>query len=455
MRFYNPIIPDTIADPSVVEFDGVFYLYGTTDIGTGLGASGVPVVWKSTDFCNWSFEGTIFPDVDWTVAKYWAPGRVLRRMENGRYKYYLYFSASEVASPDPNAPKPDPEQTFVATADSPEGPFVTANGPNIFSGPNKAVPVLDDIDGDPFVDDDGTAYIGWRRRHVAKLNPDWLSIDPSTRHQITTKHGGAYSEGSWIFKRNGIYYYLYTLSSNANYKYAYVMSRESPLGPFEWPEEDLIATTDHEKGIWGPGHGCLFLPQNSDKAIFVYLEYGEGGTTRQVHADWLEFNPDGTIKPVKLSWEGVGPLREVKEAVDIARQGTASASSCRPGRTVTGESDGIKLAREVTYAAQNAVDGWNRTRWWAAEDDPNPWWRMDLKANYEIDRCELAFNFPTFGHAYILEKSVDGENWLKVKVQEERKLCSPHVVEKVGTARFLRVRILEGTPGLWSFKAFI
>lgn len=55
--FGNPIIPDTVADPSVVEFDGMYYLYGTTDIGTGLGASGIPVVWKSADFINWSFTG--------------------------------------------------------------------------------------------------------------------------------------------------------------------------------------------------------------------------------------------------------------------------------------------------------------------------------------------------------------------------------------------------------------
>ncbi len=452
---YNPLLPDTVADPAVVEFDGVFYLYGTTDIGTGLGASGPPVVWKSDDFINWSFQGTIFPDVDWSVAKFWAPGRVIRRLENGKYKYYLYFSASEVASADPKARKPDPEQTFVAIADSPEGPFVTANGPNQFSGPGKATPVLPTIDGDPFVDEDGTAYIGWRYHQIAKLNPDWLSIDSTTSFQIPSKHGNAYSEGSWIFKRKGIYYYLYTLSAHANYKYAYVMSKESALGPYLWPEEDIIATTDHQKGIWGPGHGCVFQPKGLDKAIFVYLEYGEGGTTRQVHADWLEFNPDGTIRPINLSWEGIQPLKADQYRISrIPLTGVATASSVRPSKIVAGESDRIKLSRPVDYLPENALDGWNKTRWWAADDDPSPWWQLELSETKDIDYCELAFNFPTFGHAYLLEKSVDGERWTQVYHQSESKICSPHRVDKIGRARFLRVRIIEGVAGLWSFKAF-
>ena len=32
-----------------------------------------------------------------------------------------------------------------------------------------------------------------------------------------------------MFKRKGIYYYIYTLSGHQNYVNAYMMSRESPL----------------------------------------------------------------------------------------------------------------------------------------------------------------------------------------------------------------------------------
>src|SRR5580704_17596057 len=82
----NPLVPDTIADPSIVCFDGTYYLYATTDIDRGLSAAGPPVVWKSKDFLNWSFDGILIPGVQWGKIRYWAPGKVVQR----HGVYYLY-----------------------------------------------------------------------------------------------------------------------------------------------------------------------------------------------------------------------------------------------------------------------------------------------------------------------------------------------------------------------------
>ena len=63
--FGNPLIPDLCADPSIIEVDGTFYCYVTTDgYGQGLETSGPPVVWKSKDFVNWSFDGTYFTQAE-------------------------------------------------------------------------------------------------------------------------------------------------------------------------------------------------------------------------------------------------------------------------------------------------------------------------------------------------------------------------------------------------------
>ena len=40
-----------------------------------------------------------------------------------------------------------------------------------------AATVTPDIDGDPFADDDGTAYIVWRKRWIAKLNAARTKIE--------------------------------------------------------------------------------------------------------------------------------------------------------------------------------------------------------------------------------------------------------------------------------------
>lgn len=65
-RTYNPLIPDNVADPSVSKFGDTYYLYGTTDLDYGLERAGTPVVWKSKDFVNWSFEGSHISDFDWS-----------------------------------------------------------------------------------------------------------------------------------------------------------------------------------------------------------------------------------------------------------------------------------------------------------------------------------------------------------------------------------------------------
>ncbi|HSH95575.1 MAG TPA: family 43 glycosylhydrolase, partial [Roseimicrobium sp.] len=98
------------------------------------------------------------------------------------------------------------------------------------------------IDAEVFVDDEGRAYMIWSRRRMVKLKPDLLSPDGPTI-DLPTKRSG-YSEGPFLTKRNGVYYHFYTLGGDEAYQYAYMMSRTSPLGPWEAPEQDIIATTD-------------------------------------------------------------------------------------------------------------------------------------------------------------------------------------------------------------------
>jgi hypothetical protein len=56
--FGRPLIPDMVADASIVDVDGVFYCYATTDgWGKHLSTSGTPVVWKSLDGVKWEPYG--------------------------------------------------------------------------------------------------------------------------------------------------------------------------------------------------------------------------------------------------------------------------------------------------------------------------------------------------------------------------------------------------------------
>jgi hypothetical protein len=430
LNFGQALIPDMVADPSIVDIDGTFYCYATTDgWGQGLVTSGTPVVWTSKDFLNWSFHGSSFPsDLD---LKYWAPSSIVHR--NGRYYSF---------------PTLDGKITAVV-ADSPLGPFVAPDGQHVTRATLKPFPIEQKsaIDAEVFINDDGQAYMVWSRRREAKLKPDLLS-PASPTVTISTKRQG-YSEGPYLTKRNGIYYYFYTLGGGETYHYAYMMSRKSPMGPWEAPEQDIIATSDPAAKIFGPGHGCFFHPQGSEQWYFVYLEYGRGGTTRQIYADKMNFNADGTIQPIKLTKAGVGILRPDTETTpNLALDSRATASSTRQDYRVR------QLDRVETFAPANAVDDSNGTRWLAAPGDKAPWFEVDLGAPRDIRRTEAYFVKPAAGHAYRLEWSLDGQKWNLYGEHDDVVLCSPHRDEKSVRARYLKLTILKGEAGIWEFRVY-
>jgi hypothetical protein len=433
--FGQALIPDMVADPSMVDIDGTFYCYATTDgWGQGLATSGTPVVWRSRDFLNWSFQGSSFPsDFD---LKYWAPSSLVHR--GGLYHSF---------------PTLDGKITAVV-ANSPLGPFVAPGGEHVTQATLKPFPIEQNsaIDAEVFVDDDDQAYMVWSRRREARLKDDLLAPAGPTV-TIPTKRQG-YSEGPYLTKRKGIYYYFYTLGGGETYQYAYMMSHTSPMGPWEAPEQDIIATTDHKEKVFGPGHGCFFHPRDSEQWYFVYLEFGRGGTTRQIYADKMNFNPDGTIQPIQLTKAGVGVLRpDTEKFPNLALNGQATASSTRPNYRVRHEKDST-LDRVETYAPGNALDGFNGTRWMAAAGDKMPWFQVDLGAPCNIRRTEAYFVKPAAGQAYRLEWSLDGQTWNVYGEHDGVICCSPHTDESPVRARYLKLTILKGERGLWEFRVY-
>ena len=342
------------------------------------------------------------------------------------------------------------EKIHVAMANSPIGPFLAPDGTHLTRANHQPFPIAPcRIDADVLVDDDGQAYMVWQGHCMVKLKPDLLSPDGPTI-TIPAKRRGYY-EGPCITKRKGIYYYFYTLGAYETYQYAYMMSRNSPMGPWEAPEQDIIATSDSAAKIVGPGHGCFFHPKDSEQWYFVYLEYGRHGMTRQIYADKIQFNVDGTIEPIKLTKTGVGALRQVADASpNLALNCTATVSSKHRNQRVRWSEPSHD--RVETCAPANAVDGSNGTRWLADPADTNPWFQADLGSPRDIHRTEAYFTTPTAGHAYRLEWSLDGTTWQPYGGHEDVIRRSPHRDEKSVRARYLKLTILKGAPGLWEFR---
>ncbi len=438
--FGNALVPDMIADASIQEINGTFYCYATTDgYDQGLKTSGPPVVWKSQDFVHWSFSGYYFPSA--VGHLYWAPSKVVP--SNG--KWYIYPTIDGFMYP--------------AVADSPGGPFKIAVGADTIYKPHTPATLLKTTDGKPpygidaeiFIDDDGQAYVYWQWRHAAKLQADMVTVDTNVV-TIKTPHT-VYSEGPIFFKRKGIYYYLYTVGGCENYQYAYVMGKQSPLGPFEAPAgNNIISTTNYDRQVYGPGHGCVFNVSETDDYYFAFLEFGRGSTNRQTYVNKLEFNKDGSIRPVNLTMNGVGALKKVSADPQLTVV-NASASSIRSDLKIKPENDSL-FHRTESFVPHFAFDGSNGSRWMAAYDDSACWIQADLGKITEIKRSEVYYVRPTAGHAYRLEFSTDGKQWISCGGHSEIVVQSPHTDSLKIEARYLRIDITKGIKGVWEWDIY-
>lgn len=437
--FGHALVPDMIADASIIDVDGTFYCYATTDgYGRGLQTSGPPVVWKSKDFVNWSFDGTYFPQAE--NEKYWAPSKAVRS-DNG--KWYIYPTVNGYMYP--------------AVADSPEGPFRLVKG-STFELPNRLweKDKVHAIDTEVFIDDDGSRYAFWGSRNVARLKDDMATIDTtaSTAHgtlPLINTRRKEYSEGPIFFKRKGIYYYLYTIGGDERYEYYYQMSRESPLGPYITPENDLVCTTSVENGVFGPGHGCVFNVEGTDDYYLAFLEFGRNSTNRQTYVNKLQFNDDGTIRQVEVTLNGTGALRPQQSRQYLTPQAVMASSVQSPMKIRHFKDD--RCQRTEHFLPEFAVDGSNGSRWMAeAEDTATCWMMLDFGMPMNISESSIAFVRPTAGHAYRLEGSLDGITWQRCGGHDDMRKMSPHTDIIDAPFRYLRVTITEGVKGIWEWN---
>lgn len=197
--------------------------------------------------------------------------------------------------------------------------------------------------------------------------------------------------------------------------------------------------------------------EDTDDYIFLYLEYGDGGTTRQVYANRMEFNENGTIKTLIPDEKGVGYLAANQETREnLALKASFRASSIRaprtseveietqPNRPLPDNASVANAGRTHVCQPANVADQSNGTCWLAGTNDKKAWIMVDLKEPTEMAECRFAFVHPAEGHAWRLKKSDDGKNWQPCSEQTGAKACSPHIAKVGSKVRYLRLRIDKG-----------
>ncbi len=285
----NPINNGCFADPSIVKNNGTYYVYATIDPwgGKELG------VLVTRDFKTWEQKHINWPTKEACTspssgdANVWAPSVV--KAPNGNY--YMYVSVGS--------------EVWVGTSKFPLGPWKNAKTDNTPLIPGKYFPGFHMIDAECFIDTDGQAYLYWGSGlkwvnghcFAVKLGRDMASFVGKPK-DITPPN---YFEAPFMYKRNGIYYLMYSEGKaiDATYKVRYSTGK-TPFGPWKEGVNSPILSTSPDSTTYGPGHHAVFTAGKQTYILYHrILPQKKDYVLRQLCIDSLNFDKAGNIKKIE------------------------------------------------------------------------------------------------------------------------------------------------------------
>lgn len=424
----NPFIPGYFADPTIKKFGDIYYIYATTD-GSGAGF-GPSQVWCSKDFENWTIMPMNWPDSHWI----WAPD--VMKHTDGTYR--LFYC--------------QPCNLYEGIAETPRGPWKNILGESeAVLVPDRFVENAITLDGQTFVDDDGSVYLYWGTWGIykgfgcgaGKMTPD-LKGFTETR-LIPNTEVTDFFEAPFVMKKDGIYYFMYSSDSchDSTYHVQYATAT-SPLGPYTY--KGTILKTSADGTIHGPGHHSIL--QEGDNYYIVYHRHDNPHSTRGFHRqlciDKLIFNPDGTIQPIEGTHKGVGRLgKSVLTSPNLAYGKPVKVSSYY----------------DKNFLPEYAVDDNNGTLW-RPRTMGQEWIEIDLQRTETIKTVWTQFEYGTSYYQYLIETSTDGKEWTVFADKRENHLAGSPMVDFGNTkARYVRLTTTgsqkNGFAGaLWNIKVF-
>ena len=289
----NPIATHKyLGDPAALVHDGTLYIYAGHDECPAPEQYYLMNEWvilSTKDMKNFTEHAHKLQanSFDWAKGEAWA-SQVIER--DG--KFYWYVTVEHKTVPG--------KSIGVAVADSPVGPFKDARGSAIITNnmtTDQTSIFWDDIDPTVYIDDDGQAYLCWGNTqcYIAKLKDNMIELDGP----IVPVDLPRFTEAPWIHKRDGWYYLSY--ASEFPEKICYAMSRKIN-GPWEYKgilnEIAGNSNTNHQAIVEFNGE-WYFIYHNGS------INPHGASYRRAVCIDKLYYNPDGTMKKVVMTTEGV------------------------------------------------------------------------------------------------------------------------------------------------------
>ncbi|HYG97649.1 MAG TPA: family 43 glycosylhydrolase [Terriglobales bacterium] len=329
---------ESCPDPSIIrgqsQGDDHWYLYCTNDRFSDGGGVHFITISISKDLVNWAYVGDVFKRrPDWVTSSGWLWAPDIQYF-NG--KYYLYYTVSDTNYGVGGS------AIFVATSDSPVGPWRASSTPVVEPSFSACCGVNNWTIDSNVVEDGGQRYIFfgtfWGGISARLLSSDGLSSYSSTEVKIATSDR---YEAPYIIKRNGYFYLLVSSGSCCNGPlsgYGVFAARATNiLGPYV--DRDGHTLLEPRVG------GTTVLAMNGDRWI------GPGHNAVATDAagqDWMIYHAVDANKPYfagswtrrppmldRIDWiDGWPRVRGGAGPSDFLQAAPAFAANSQPGITV-------------------------------------------------------------------------------------------------------------------------
>ena len=350
----NPLFTDTFtADPAPIVVYDTCYVITTEDENDDTPGQWLIMnhwrAYSSKNMKDWTYHGRImdWSTYSWGKSDSWA-SQVVKGADGKFYHYTTLVGRFDQGY--------GCRCLGVCVSDTPVGPWKDAIGKPLIKDSDTPSPYgWDDIDPTVLIDDDGTPWLVWGNPvcYAAKLKRNMIEFDG----EIKTLPLPNYTEGPWLFKRNGIYYLAYVSHNHLGYwekvAYATAPSMEGP-----WTYRGLLCENPGDGFGIHPGI-CEFKGQ----WYFFYFNAGlqiPGGlhgnsNRRSVCADYMYFNPDGSIRPIVMTKEGLEAPPLPQRVIDAEFKPVAPEFShgLKPGLTFIGPD---RTANFRTFEALRHLD---------------------------------------------------------------------------------------------------
>ncbi|MDA3854222.1 MAG: family 43 glycosylhydrolase [Bacteroidales bacterium] len=285
----NPVITHKYtADPAALVENDTLWLFTGHDFAGGQKGYKLRdwLVFSTTDLVNW----TEYPvplrieDFKWDKSNDAYAAHTVKR--NGLYYWYVSTNGSGIG---------------VAVASRPQGPYKDALGKPLLTNEDcfASTHSWTCIDPAIIIDNNDQPWIFWGNGvcYYAKLKDNMIAIDGAIKK--IDFEGFEFTEAPWVHENNGKYYLTYASGFPERIEYAMA---DQVGGPYEYQgivnEIAGNSNTNHQS-----------IVQFNEAWYFIYhngaIQSDGSSYSRSVCIDQLEYNLDGTLKPVQMTTRGV------------------------------------------------------------------------------------------------------------------------------------------------------